>query len=35
MSIPQIQAVIDGAAKYALIPHAFPARELVWSGLTN
>jgi hypothetical protein len=32
MSIPQIQTVIDGAAKYVLIPHSFPARDLVWSG---
>jgi NitT/TauT family transport system substrate-binding protein len=33
MSVPQIQAIIDGAAKYSLIPRAFPARELVWSAL--
>jgi NitT/TauT family transport system substrate-binding protein len=33
MSNAQIQAVLDGAAKYGLIPHTFPARDLVWSGL--
>jgi hypothetical protein len=32
MSNAQIQAVLDGAAKYGLIPHPFPAHELVWAG---
>jgi ABC-type nitrate/sulfonate/bicarbonate transport system substrate-binding protein len=27
-----IQPLIDAAAKYAIIAHGFPAREIIWSG---
>lgn len=32
MHLSDIQPLIDASAKYKLIPAAFPARDLVWSG---
>lgn len=26
-----VQPIIDAAAKYDMIPHAFPAREILWA----
>jgi hypothetical protein len=26
------QPLIDAAAKYGVIPHAFPAKDFIWSG---
>lgn len=32
LDIAYAQPLIDAAAKYGFIPHAFPARELFWTG---
>ncbi len=33
LHLSDIQPLIDGSAKYKLIPQAFPARDLLWSGI--
>jgi NitT/TauT family transport system substrate-binding protein len=34
LHLSDIQPLIDGSAKYKLIPQAFPARDLLWSGIS-
>lgn len=34
LHLSDIQPLIDGAAKYKLIPQPFPARELLWNGIS-
>jgi NitT/TauT family transport system substrate-binding protein len=34
LHLSDIQPLIDGSAKYKLIPQSFPARDLLWSGVS-
>jgi NitT/TauT family transport system substrate-binding protein len=34
MHLSDLQPLIDGAAKYKLIPQSFPARDMLWNGIT-